>query len=437
MRTLRTATLLAAVTAVGGIPISLALAASPAAPVVTTAAATNVANSGAVLHGTVNPEGQSTRYAFQWGPTASYGHETTLTNAGSGSSAAAINATLSDLTPGSAYHFRAIAINASGATTVGDDQHFTTTGTAPTPSTLPSATTASPSHIGSTSATLGGTVNPNGQATRDYFEYGTTSNYGFETAPVNAGTGTSATSASANVSGLKAGTTYHVRLVAVSAGGTTLGGDQTLKTLAPPIALTGNASKSDASSVVLDALVNPEGHATTYYFQFGTSTGYGLQTLPVSIGSGTGNVVVHRHPEGLLPNTTYHYRVVAQSADGTTYGADRSVKTTGQSQTPSRLAVLGRMGFVSRSGWIGVVLGCFGGDTRCTGHFTLTRGHTLVAQRNFSVASRNGGFQNVKLNARGRQLFGRQYRGPRLVELSVTTTSGQRYSRAISLARWR
>ena len=95
------------------------------------------------------------------------------------------------------------------------------------------------------------------------------------------------------------------------------------------------------------------------------------------------------------------------------------------------------MGFVSRGGWIGVVLGCFGGDTRCTGHFSLTRGHMLVAQRNFSVAPRDGGFQNVRLSANGRQLFGRRYHGPMFVEVNITTTSGQHISEAISLARWR
>jgi hypothetical protein len=436
MRTLRSVTLVVAVAALGVIPISFALAATSAAPVVTTAAATNVTDNGAVLHGTVNPQAQQTHYAFQWGPTAGYGHETPLASAGAGSAAVAESATLSGLAPGSTYHFRTIAINGSGAASVGADQTFSTTGTAPAPSTPPVATTAAPSHVGASSATLNGKVNPKGQATSYYFEYGPTADYGLQTSPVNAGTGTADANVTANLTWLAPGTTYHVRLVAVSAGGTTLGADQTLKTLSPPVAVTGGASKSDASSVVLNATVNPEGHGTTYYFQFGTTTAYGLQTLPVGIGSGTANVAVHRHPEGLLANTTYHYRVVAQNEDGTTYGTDRTVKTTGQSQTPSRLAVLGRMGFVSRNGWIGVVLGCFGGDTRCSGHFTLTRGHTVVAGRNFSVTPRNGGFQNVKLNGRGRSMFGRHYHGPLLFEVDLTTTSGQRKSQAITLARW-
>jgi trimeric autotransporter adhesin len=429
--------LVAVVAALGVIPLTLASAATSAAPAVTTAAATNITNTGAILHGTVNPEGQQSQYAFQWGPTAGYGHETTLTSAGGGSAASAGSATLTGLAPGSAYHFRTIAINVAGATSVGADQSFITTGTAPAPTTAPLATTSSVTQLGPSSATLNGTVNPQAQATTDYFEYGPTANYGFETSPVNAGAGTTNTAASANITGLKSGTAYHARIVAVSAGGTTLGGDQTLTTLSPPIALTGGASKPDASSVILSATVNPQGLATSYYFQFGTTTAYGLQTVPVSVGSGAANVAVHRHPQGLLANTTYHYRVVAQSAGGTTYGADRTVKTTGPSHLPSRLAVLGRMGFVSPGGWIGVIVGCFAGDTRCTGHFSLTRGHMFLAQRNFSVAPHNGGSQNVRLSARGRRLFGRRYHGPVFAEVNITTTSGQHISEAISLARWR
>lgn len=70
------------------------------------------------------------------------------------------------------------------------------------------------------------------------------------------------------------------------------------------------------------------------------------------------------------------------------------------------------------------MLGCFGGDTRCSGHFALAHGRALVAQRNFSIAPRTGGLQNVRLNSRERQLFGRRYHGPLTVEVNITTSSG-------------
>jgi hypothetical protein len=437
MRVVRSFVLIAAlVAAIGAVSIALAGAATPTAPVVTTAAATNVTDTAATLHGTVNPEGQQTQYAFQWGPTAGYGHETTLTSAGAGSSPSAASAVLTNLAPGSTFHFRTIAINSSGEASFGADQTFKTTGTPPAPSTPPTAGTGGASHIGGTSATLAGTVNPSGQTTTYYFEYGTTGNYGVETTAVNAGAGSTVTSASTDLVGLRAGTTYHYRLVAFSAGGTTMGADQTLKTLSPPAVATGGASKVDTSSLILSGTVNPEGNATTYYFQFGTTTGYGLQTTPVNAGSGNGNVAVHRHPEGLIANTTYHYRLVAQSAGGISFGADRSVRTTGTRQIPSRLAVLGRMGFVSRSGWVGVAMGCFAGQTRCSGAFTLRHGRSVIARRNFSMRPTNGDFENVRLASKGRRLFGRHYRRPVSVRVEVMTTSGQHISQTIRLARW-
>src|SRR5581483_9605436 len=115
---------------------------------------------------------------------------------------------------------------------------------------------------------LQGTVNPDGQATSYYFEYGPTSNYGFETAPQNAGSANTAASVTADLTGLPSSTDYHYRLVAVNAGGTGLGADQTFKTTTPPTAFTGAASSVRAYSMVLNGTTNPEGQATTYWFQY-------------------------------------------------------------------------------------------------------------------------------------------------------------------------
>jgi len=82
------------------------------------------------------------------------------------------------------------------------------------------------------SATLNGTVNPNGQATTYYFEYGTTSGYGSQTASQSAGSGSSDVGVSANLSALSSGATYHYRLVATNSSGTTRGADKTFTTAA-------------------------------------------------------------------------------------------------------------------------------------------------------------------------------------------------------------
>lgn len=94
----------------------------------------------------------------------------------------------------------------------------------------PTATTGSPSNVAESSATVSGTVNPRGTDTHYHFEYGTTSSYGTNTAPTNAGAGTTDVGASANLAGLAGNTTYHYRLVATSSAGTATGADQTFTT---------------------------------------------------------------------------------------------------------------------------------------------------------------------------------------------------------------
>ena len=82
MHKLRRALLLVATAAAVVIPVTLAHGATSSPPAVATAAATNATDSGAILNGTVNPNGQQTSYAFEWGPTSGYGHETPLSSAG-------------------------------------------------------------------------------------------------------------------------------------------------------------------------------------------------------------------------------------------------------------------------------------------------------------------------------------------------------------------
>ncbi len=194
---------------------ALASGAAPPPPAVSSVAATHVTGSGARLNGAINPNGQQTTYAFQWGPTTGYGHETPLTSGGAGSAPESVSANLAGLDGGSTYHFRVIAINASG-TSVGADESFTTSGTRPSPSAAPSATTTEATGVNQAGATLNGTDNPNGQATTYYFEYGPTTNYGYETGPVAAGSGKTAQAATATLGGLPSGATAYYRLVAVT-----------------------------------------------------------------------------------------------------------------------------------------------------------------------------------------------------------------------------
>jgi hypothetical protein len=296
----------------------------------------------------------------------------------------------------------------------------------------PSATTGSSANVAQSSATVNGTVNPNGSDTTYYFQYGTTTSYGSNSAPASAGSGTSDESVSANLTGLASSTTYHYRLVAVSSAGTTNGADLTFTTTTPPVVTTGTPSSISRSSAALTGTVDPKGQSTTYYFRYGTSTAYGTQTSPASAGSGTGPVGVHATIFGLTADTAYHYQLVAQNAGGTSYGSDQTFTTTS-----SQAVVLGHEGFVSPGGVVGVELGCFHGTSACTGHLQMSHNGTVVAQRDYNIKADSGGFQNMQLSSAGKQMLGSN--GVfHLLPVTVTAagSTGQKLSYVIHLARW-
>jgi hypothetical protein len=87
----------------------------------------------------------------------------------------------------------------------------------------PYAATEPASSVTETAATLNGTVNPRGVATKYYFEYGTSPLhiYTMRTSEASAGSGNSAVPVSAAIAGLTPGKKYYFRVVATSSGGTT------------------------------------------------------------------------------------------------------------------------------------------------------------------------------------------------------------------------
>ena len=205
-------------------------------------------------------------------------------------------------------------------------------------------------------------------------------------------------------------------------------------TSTPPTVVTGSPSQVGQSSAVLNGTVNPNGKATTYYFQYGTSSAYGVQTTPANAGSGSGNVGVHATITGLTPGATYHYRLVAQNAGGTSDGADQTVTPGPQSQ----VRFIGRMGFVSPGRIIGVEAACLGGQTSCSGEVTMSHDGIVIGRGNFTIAPETGGFQNIQISRQGEQML-RSYNSTfhlLPVSVTVTTTSGQTTSQVMHLARW-
>ena len=97
-----------------------------------------------------------------------------------------------------------------------------------------------------------------------------------------------------------------------------------------PVVTTGAATGIEPTSVVLNGTVTPKGAATTYYFQYGTSSLYGSVTPAGTVAAGSGRVKVTAAVSGLAPVTTYHYRLVAQNSQGVARGSHRTFKTKPQ-----------------------------------------------------------------------------------------------------------
>lgn len=134
-----------------------------------------------------------------------------------GTAALAVNAGLTGLTQGTTYYFRVGAASGNGMA-VGQTLSFTTTAAV-----APSATAKPATSITATTATLHGTVTPNGSDTTVVFEYapdqGAIGNL-LKTSPQHIGAGTAPVNVSAVLSGLDPNTRYFFTVAATNDWGT-------------------------------------------------------------------------------------------------------------------------------------------------------------------------------------------------------------------------
>ncbi|MCX6875427.1 MAG: hypothetical protein NTW21_16715 [Verrucomicrobia bacterium] len=290
-------------------------------PVAVTQAATGVSAVGfglfsATLNGTIDPgSGPAAAASFRWGLTAGYGNTVTATPASVTSGVTAVSAVISGLAANTTYHFRVAGNN--GSEGLGAEVSFTT------PAQI---TTEDATPITYNGATLNGTVDPNGVATTAWFEWGTGTSYGTETAHHSAGSGYATFSAS--ITGLEPNATYHFRAVANNGTDTVQGPDRVFTT---PVQITTEAATDVASTTAtLNGTVDPDGHATTAWFEWGADTSYGTSTSPVSnVGSSSGFAAFSAPLSGLTSGSTYHYRAVATVGAATLYGPDMTLHITG------------------------------------------------------------------------------------------------------------
>ncbi len=102
---------------------------------------------------------------------------------------------------------------------------------------------------------------------------------------------------------------------------------QRFTTFEGPTVTTSAASSVDAVSATLNGTIDPGGVSSTYHFEYGQDINYGSQTTESDPIGGTGAVAATAPLTGLLPNTTYHYRIVGTNAAGSITGDDQTLTT--------------------------------------------------------------------------------------------------------------
>ena len=201
------------------------------APSTHTDAATSVLRTSATLAGHLTPNGSGTSYWFEYGLSNTLGNTSSLSSAGAGTASVNESAVVSNLLPATKYYFRMNAQNQFG-TVSGTILVFTTSG--PSALSAPAVDTTVATRLTSTAATLNGSVNPNGDSTSYWFEYGTDSLLGnilgSTTHKVIVSVAANKTNVSGDLSGLQTGTNYWYRVVAMNTLGTTNGNIVKFKT---------------------------------------------------------------------------------------------------------------------------------------------------------------------------------------------------------------
>ncbi|MFL5834639.1 MAG: hypothetical protein ACJ76B_11780 [Solirubrobacterales bacterium] len=188
-------------------------------------------------------------------------------------------------------------------------------------------TLSTPSAIGGSEAHLSGTVDPHGDSGSAHFEYRRVGINDWTSTPDQPVAGEGPQPVEENLTGLLANQLYEARLSANVSGFTETSEPQQFKTISvAPAATTGEAVEIGATAATLTGRVNPNGTATTWFFEYGPTEAYGARIPLISAPAGSGQELLgfSRQISELVAGTTYHFRIVAENSAGATEGADET-----------------------------------------------------------------------------------------------------------------
>ena len=290
-------------------------------PLVTTTSANNITPTTASLNGTINPNGLSTTWHFEWGTSTIYGNSTTITMAGTGTSTININTNLSGLTPGILYHFRAVGVNSDGTTT-GSDLTFT-------PGAALVTTTAASTVSTSTTITGGNVILDGGSiVTARGVCWSTLTNPSLTNNHTSDGSGLGIFTSS--ITGLQPNTTYHVRAYAINSNFSSYGADlsfTTLPTVFIPSVTTAEVTSITTTTAVNGGTVTSDGGlaVTAKGVCWSTSVNPTIFNSHTTDGVGPGTFI--SVIDNLIPSTLYYIRTYATNSISTSYGNQVSFVT--------------------------------------------------------------------------------------------------------------
>lgn len=310
---------------------SAATAIADAPPSLTIDAPTEVSYQSAHVSGAINPEGGSStifwqfQYStnpsdpFSWVVSSVFGE---ISGAeATGTDPIPVEGKLTGLTPGTEYAVRLVADTPEYSSHVESplpNPTFTTLAVA-----SPTVTMAPPSAVTARTAHFEADIDPNGNDpafNTSWFFSCTPACPGLEgTIP---GDGVSH-HISVDASGLEAATFYEVTLYASNAGGTGSAGPEAFTTGTEHPTIEKVFVHPLTTEAELVAEIYPGGLETSYHFEYGSTSAYGQSTAVKTLPPGAATKVT-ANINGLTPGSTYHYRLIAENADGLVESGDRA-----------------------------------------------------------------------------------------------------------------